>query len=239
MDNHSLMKVQIQRTLLNPQDLGGHGSHQSAIVRLHQAIRQSALSALESAGPLLRSPVVHVTVSVHRLVVTPSGLIPSEIRSVSDLERLSVNTRFPINQLTSGSSLLTLCRLAVTTAILNGARNISEWSLLEPMIQIELRLPTDTGDSLSEFLGDLSSRRAEILSVTTTDSINGNTAYQPMYRIVTALAPLAELIGYSASVRGLSSGRADLHLSLAEYRRVSAEHQTHLLGRIRWSPVAS
>lgn len=236
---HFNPQAHIQRTLLGSHDLGGHGSHQSTVVRLHRTIRQSALSALESAGPLLRSPVVHVTVSVNRLFVAPSGLIPAEISAVSDFEQLVSSTRFPINQLTSGSPLLTLCRSAVTTAIMDGVKKISEWSLLEPMIHIELRLPMDTGDSMSTFLGDLSTRRAEILSMNTIGSTSDNTTFQPTHRVITAVAPLAELAGFSAAVRGLSSGRADLHLSLSEYRRVGADHQAHILGRFRWSPVAA
>lgn len=94
-------------------------------------------------------------------------------------------------------------------------------------------------DSLSRFLGDLASRRAEIVSVDS--SIGGDVgdiaqAEQQHHHSIRAVAPLAELVGYSAAVRTMSSGRAELHLRLANYRPVSEAHQDLLLRRYRCMP---
>jgi elongation factor G len=67
--------------------------------------------------------------------------------------------------------------------------------LLEPIMKLTITTPDDF---YGEFVGDLAQRRARIAH---TDSHSGMT-------VIEANAPLAELFGYSNSMRSLSQGRA-------------------------------
>ena len=80
---------------------------------------------------------------------------------------------------------------------------------------------------MAPFLGELMRRRGEVESVETMKkgAGGGNEC------ILRAFAPLAELNGFSAAVRSLSSGRADIAIQLAHFRPVSADRQIELLRR--------
>ena len=67
--------------------------------------------------------------------------------------------------------------------------------LLEPMMRVEVETPEEyQGD----IMGDLNRRRGQILNV-------GSKA---IIAQISALVPLAEMFGYSTTVRSLSKGRA-------------------------------
>ncbi|KAA3672653.1 elongation factor G, partial [Paragonimus westermani] len=227
-------QIHFQRTWLHSRDSGPSDAIRTG--RVQNSVRQACLAALDVGGPLLRSPVARVSVCVHRLAIGRPDCIPDCPLSLSDLDELPSLTKLPSSQVAS-AAILALTRSAVTTAVMDAISRLPNWRLMEPMMVVELRLPANTGgkvDSLSQFLGDLSSRRAEIVAVDTTEEVSSNSGYH----IIRALAPLAELVGYSATVRSMSSGRANLHLRLTEYRPVSVEYQTSLLSRLRWSPSA-
>ncbi|MDC1141452.1 elongation factor G [Planctomycetota bacterium] len=77
-------------------------------------------------------------------------------------------------------------------------------SVLEPMMKVEVRTPDDfTGN----MIGDLNTRRARIESTEKDEDIT----------IVTAIAPLSEMFGYVAAVRGLSQGRANYSMEPFRY----------------------
>ncbi|KAF5401580.1 hypothetical protein PHET_05065 [Paragonimus heterotremus] len=227
-------QIHFQRTWLQSRDSGSSDAVQTG--RIQNSVRQACLAVLDVGGPLLRSPVAHVSVCVQRLVIGRPDRIPDCPNSLSDLDELPSLTRLPSSQATS-ATILALIRSAITSAVMDAITRLPNWRLMEPMMVVELRLPANTSgkvDSLSQFLGDLTSRRAEIVAVDTTEEVSSNSGHHT----IRALAPLAELVGYSATVRSMSSGRADLHLRLTEYRPVSVEHQTSLLSRFRWSPSA-
>ena len=79
--------------------------------------------------------------------------------------------------------------------------------LLEPVMKVEVTTPED---HLGEVIGDLSSRRAQILASET----KRNT------RVVTALVPLAEIPGYATIIRSLSQGRASFYMEPSHYEEV-------------------
>ncbi|KAF6768082.1 hypothetical protein AHF37_10069 [Paragonimus kellicotti] len=229
-----LTQIHFQRTWLQSRDSGPSDAVQTG--RVQNSVRQACLAALDIGGPLLRSPVAHVSVCVERLAIGRPDRLPDCPNSLSDLDELPSLTKLPSSQATS-AAILALIRSAVTTAVMDAITRLPNWRLMEPMMVVELRLPANTSgkvDSLSQFLGDLTSRRAEIVAVDTTEEVSHNSGHHT----IRALAPLAELVGYSATVRSMSSGRADLYLRLTEYRPVSVEHQTSLLSRFRWSPSA-
>ncbi|VDM33256.1 unnamed protein product [Hydatigera taeniaeformis] len=71
--------------------------------------------------------------------------------------------------------------------------------------------------SLAPFLGELARRRGEVetVEVAEHDGYGGNKY------LLRAFAPLAELTGFSAAVRSLSSGRADIVLRFSRFQPVS------------------
>ncbi len=83
-------------------------------------------------------------------------------------------------------------------------------TLLEPIMKLTISTPEEY---FGEFIGDLSQRRARIVK---TES-HGGMAF------IEAHAPLAELFGYSNSMRSLSQGRASSSMEPLEYEPAPAE----------------
>lgn len=88
--------------------------------------------------------------------------------------------------------------------------------------------------SLAPFMGELSRRRGEIEGVEVVEC-KGDLGSRDSF--LRAFAPLAELSGFSAAIRSLSSGRADISLRLAHFRPVSAERQAELLRKSHIRPT--
>jgi len=63
---------------------------------------------------------------------------------------------------------------------------------------------------MGEVIGDLSSRRAQILGTTARGKV----------RIITALIPLAEVAGYATILRSLTQGRASFYMEPSHYQEV-------------------
>ena len=82
--------------------------------------------------------------------------------------------------------------------------------LLEPYMRLEITTPEE---SVSNIVGHICSRRGKILGMDT----KGN------QKVVTALAPLAELFGYATTIRSLSSGRASCSMHFEKYEQVPSE----------------
>ncbi len=91
---------------------------------------------------------------------------------------------------------------ALQTAVKNAGL-----TLLEPIMKVEVTTPDDF---MGTVIGDLSSRRAQILG----SEVRGNA------RIVIALVPLAEISGYSTTLRSLSQGRASYYMEPSHYQEV-------------------
>jgi len=81
--------------------------------------------------------------------------------------------------------------------------------LLEPVMKVEVTTPEEFMGNIG---GDLSRRRA----ILTGDTERGNT------RIISAEAPLAEMFGYSNTLRSMSQGRAAYAMEPLDYRPVPA-----------------
>ncbi len=79
--------------------------------------------------------------------------------------------------------------------------------LLEPIMEIEIVTPEDF---IGEVMGDLNSRRGKILGLES----RGNA------RIVRGQAPMAEMFGYSTTIRSLTQGRATFTLQFSHYEKV-------------------
>ena len=83
-------------------------------------------------------------------------------------------------------------------------------TLLEPIMTITINTPDEY---YGDFIGDLSQRRAQVVS---TESKNGRTT-------IVAHAPLAELFGYSNAMRSLSQGRASSSIEPLHYAAAPQE----------------
>ncbi|RXG73301.1 Ribosome-releasing factor 2, mitochondrial [Armadillidium vulgare] len=85
-----------------------------------------------------------------------------------------------------------------------------ETYLLEPIMKVEVVVPEE---KYSKVLSDLSKRRADITSVEDRYDI----------KVINAICPLAELVGFSSSIRAASSGLANFSLEFMFHRRMTEQ----------------
>uniref|UniRef100_A0A5K3FGA2 Tr-type G domain-containing protein n=1 Tax=Mesocestoides corti TaxID=53468 RepID=A0A5K3FGA2_MESCO len=203
----------------------GYGDPQSAgtLSKIMACVRQGCEVALMTGGPLLHSRVVGVSLHVRRIGQLPTS---STVTPDADLTRIQVPTSSQ-----SFVSFTALLRSAVMKAANEALVGLPDWKVMEPVMAVELRLPIDVGSgkdtSVTPFISELSRRRGEIEGVEVVQLANGTREC-----CLQAFAPLAELQDFSATVRSLSSGMADLSLRLADFRPVSADRQVELLRRL-------
>lgn len=80
--------------------------------------------------------------------------------------------------------------------------------LLEPLMKVEVTSPADY---LGSVIGDLNSRRGQVIGT----SSRGST------QIVKALVPLANMFGYANNLRSLSRGRASYTMMYSHYQAIA------------------
>ncbi len=90
---------------------------------------------------------------------------------------------------------------------LSEAAKKADMILLEPIMKVEVTTPDEF---LGEIIGDLSSKRAQILSSETKNKA----------RVILALVPLAEMHGYATAIRSMSQGRATYYMEADHYEPV-------------------
>ena len=88
--------------------------------------------------------------------------------------------------------------------------------ILEPIYKVEVLCPDDLTGAV---MGDLQSRRAIV------EGIDSEGHFQK----VIAKAPLAELDGYSSSLRSITQGRAKFKMSFQSYEAVPYDIQKRLI----------
>jgi elongation factor G len=79
--------------------------------------------------------------------------------------------------------------------------------LLEPVMGLEIVTPEEF---VGEVMGDITGRRGKILGLEA----------RGQARIIEAQAPMAEMFGYSTSIRSLTQGRATFTLQFSHYEKV-------------------
>jgi elongation factor G len=89
--------------------------------------------------------------------------------------------------------------------------------LLEPVMQVEVETPEEF---MGNAMGDLTSRRGMVQGM---DEIPGGGG-----KIIRAAVPLAEMFGYSTTLRSLTQGRATYTMEFKNY----AEVPKHILDQI-------
>lgn len=90
------------------------------------------------------------------------------------------------------------------SAALQAAAKKAIPALLEPIMKAEITTPEEF---MGDVIGDLSSKRAQILGTQMRDQI----------RVITALVPLAEIPGYATTLRSMSKGRASFYMEPSHY----------------------
>jgi len=95
-------------------------------------------------------------------------------------------------------------RMAAAIAFKDGMRRASP-TLLEPMMAVEVETPEDY---MGNVMGDLSSRRGMVQGM---EDLPGN------IKAIKAEVPLAEMFGYSTTLRSLSQGRATYSMEFKHY----------------------
>ncbi len=92
--------------------------------------------------------------------------------------------------------------------------------LLEPIMSLEITCPDEY---LGDMMNDLNSKRAKVVGVETSDGL----------QVVRAHAPLAEMFGYSTSLRSATQGRANFTMQFEKYDVVQKNRADEIIRKIR------
>ncbi len=92
--------------------------------------------------------------------------------------------------------------------------------LLEPMMKVEVVI---SEEHLGDVMGDISSRRAQILGI----EVRGE------MQAVKALVPLAEMFGYATELRSMTSGRGTYTMEFGHYDPVPASVSKEIMEKAR------
>ena len=145
--------------------------------------------------------------------VVPREFIPSVDKGCKDTMNAGVLAGFPVVDvkvtLFDGSyhdvdSSQIAFELAGSMALKDGMRKASP-VLLEPMMSVEVETPEDYAGTV---MGDLSSRRGMVQGMD--DMVGGG-------KQIKAEVPLAEMFGYSTTIRSLTQGRATYTMEFKHY----------------------
>ena len=110
-------------------------------------------------------------------------------------------------------------KIAGSMALREAARRASP-VLLEPVMDVEVVTPEEY---LGSVVGDLSGRRGKV----------GGIAQRGEARVVGASVPLAEMFGYSTTLRSMSQGRAVYTMQFSQYEEVPKQKADEILNRDR------
>ncbi len=92
--------------------------------------------------------------------------------------------------------------------------------LLEPIMTLEVVSPEEY---LGDVMNDLNSKRAKVVGVDAKDSL----------QVIKAHAPLAEMFGYSTSLRSATQGRANFTMQFEKYDVVPKNRADEIIRKIR------
>lgn len=145
----------------------------------------------------------------------PKEFIPHVGKGAQDAMSSGVYSGYPVTdvkvRLVDGSfhdvdSSELAFKIAGSMAFKEGCRNAAP-CLLEPIMSCEVICPEEY---MGDVIGDLNGRRAKILSMVPRGNVQA----------IKAVAPLAEMFGYSTELRSLSQGRASYTMEPSHYEEV-------------------
>ncbi len=146
----------------------------------------------------------------------PKDYIPAVQKGVSDVLQSGVMAGYPVVgikvTLYDGSyhevdSSEQAFRMAASMAFREGLRKADPF-LLEPLMQVEVETPEE---KMGDVMGDLNSRRGTIQGMG--DIVAG-------IKSIRADVPLAQMFGYSTTLRSLTQGRATYTMEFGRYSEV-------------------
>ena len=106
-------------------------------------------------------------------------------------------------------------KIAGSMAFQNAAKQ-AQPTILEPIMKMEITTPDEF---MGDIIGDLGAKRAQIQGTTKRGHVT----------IIVALVPLAELSGYTTSLRSMSKGRATDYIEPSHYEEVPRNIQEKII----------
>jgi elongation factor G len=92
--------------------------------------------------------------------------------------------------------------------------------LLEPIMDVEVVTPSEY---MGDVIGDLSSRRGKI----------GGMMQRAEAQVIGASVPLAEMFGYSTTLRSMTQGRAVYTMQFSHYAEVPKAKSEEIISKIK------
>ncbi|MEO7617839.1 MAG: elongation factor G [Candidatus Saccharibacteria bacterium] len=108
-------------------------------------------------------------------------------------------------------------KIAGSMAFQAGAKN-AEPIILEPIMKVEVTVPEEF---MGDVIGDLNSKRGRILEM----------GDRGQAKIVDALVPLAEMFGYTTTLRSMTQGRASNSMEFDHYEEVPGNVAAEIIGK--------
>jgi elongation factor G len=110
-------------------------------------------------------------------------------------------------------------KIAGSMAVKEAARQAGPM-LLEPIMDVEVVTPSDY---MGDVIGDLSARRGKI----------GGMTQRADAQVIAASVPLAEMFGYSTTLRSMSQGRAIYHMQFSHYAEVPKARAEEIVAKMK------
>lgn len=157
--------------------------------------------------------------------VIPQEYLPAVGKGVEEASKNGVLAGFPVVDVKAtafdGSyhdvdSSEVAFKIAASMAFREGMRT-ADPVLLEPIMKVEVITPEQY---MGDVVGDLNSRRGQILSIT--DRVN--------LKVIDATVPLGSMFGYATQVRSMSQGRANYTMHFDHYQEVPRNVQEEIVG---------
>lgn len=157
--------------------------------------------------------------------VIPQEYLPAVGKGVEEASKNGVLAGFPVVDVKAtafdGSyhdvdSSEVAFKIAASMAFREGMRT-ADPVLLEPIMKVEVITPEQY---MGDVVGDLNSRRGQIMSIT--DRVN--------LKVIDATVPLGSMFGYATQVRSMSQGRANYTMHFDHYQEVPRNVQEEIVG---------
>jgi len=156
----------------------------------------------------------------------PSNFIPSIEKGVREAAEKGVMAGYPLTDIKvvvyDGSyhevdSSDMAFKIAGSIALQEAVKR-AQPTILEPIMKLEISAPEEF---MGQVIGDLSSRRAQILG----------SENRGKMRVINALVPLANISGYATTIRSLTQGRGSFYAEPSHYAEVPKNIQEEIINK--------